>query len=118
MFIRDPQIEANEASYLINEIVNSIASRRALEDVLVIVSLPSVDNAYHCNDKPAISYNKTIITRFDKHIEIMNSHENRDKMINMKIRSNSRRSKNSTSDFHDGILLSINKKDLLLNMSL
>src|SRR5919202_2755 len=37
MFIGDPQIEANEARYLINEIVNSITKSRELEDVLVVV---------------------------------------------------------------------------------
>jgi hypothetical protein len=61
MLIRDPQIKANEATYLINEIVNSITKPRALEDVLVIVSLPFVDSVYHHNDKLAISYNKTMI---------------------------------------------------------
>jgi hypothetical protein len=60
MFVRDPQIEANKATYLINEIVNSITKSRALEDVLVIMSLPFVDSAYNHNDKPAILYNKTL----------------------------------------------------------
>jgi hypothetical protein len=48
-----------------------------------------------------------ILPRFDKCIEIMNSHKNRNKMIDIKIRNNSR------SDFHNGNLLSINKRDLL-----
>ena len=30
MFVRDPQIEANEATYLINQIINSITKSRAL----------------------------------------------------------------------------------------
>ena len=108
MFVRDPQIEANKATYLINEIVNSITKSRALEDVLVIMSLPFVDSAYNHNDKPAILYNKTIIPRFDKCIEIMNGkdNENRNKMIDIKIRNNSR------SDFHNDNLISINKRDL------
>jgi hypothetical protein len=113
MFVRDPQIEANEAKCLINEIVNSITKSRALEDVLVVVSLPFVGSVYHRNDQSAISYNKTIIPRFDKCIEITNVHENRDKMIHIKIRNNSRRNKNSVNDFHDSKLLSINKIDLL-----
>jgi hypothetical protein len=113
MFVRDPQIEANEARCLINEIVNSITKSRALEDVLVVVSLPFVGSVYHRNDQSAISYNKTIIPRFDKCIEITNVHENRDKMIHIKIRNNSRRNKNSANDFHDSKLLSINKIDLL-----
>jgi hypothetical protein len=82
--------------------------------VLVVVSLPFVGTVYHRNDQPAISYNKTVITRFDKCIEITNGHENRNKMINIKIRNNIRRNKNSVNDFHDSSkLLSINKIDLL-----
>ncbi|MFL6378941.1 MAG: hypothetical protein ACJ72R_15970 [Nitrososphaeraceae archaeon] len=71
MFIRDPQIEANESKNLINEILKSITKPRALEDVLVIVSLPSVDSIYHHNDKPSMTYNKIILPRFDKCIEII-----------------------------------------------
>jgi hypothetical protein len=71
--------------------------------VLAIVSLPSVDSSSYHHDV----YNKTIIPRFDKFIEIINSQEN--KMIDIKMR----RSKNTTTDFHNGNLFSINKRDLL-----
>jgi hypothetical protein len=117
MFARDPQIGSNEATYLINEIINSITKSRALEDVLVIVSLPFVGSAYHHqNNKAAISYNKTIIPRFDKCIEIMNSHENRDKMIDIKVRNDySRRNKNTTNDFLElRVSSSIKVRDLCL----
>jgi hypothetical protein len=116
MFIHDPQIKANEANYLINEIVNSIAKSRALEDVLVIVSLPFVGSAHHHNnDKSAMSYNKTILPRFDKWIEIMNSHENRNKMIDIKIRNNIGRNKNMINDFHNHKMsCSIRERDLLI----
>jgi hypothetical protein len=114
MFALDPQIGANEATYLINEIANSITKSKALEDVLVIVSLPFVGSAHHHNYKPSILYNKIILTRFDKCIEINNSHENRNKMMDIKIRNNcSRSNKNTTNDFHYGKLLSISKRDLL-----
>jgi hypothetical protein len=115
MFIRDPQIEANEATYLINEIVNSVTKSRPLEDVLVIVSLPSLDRAYHHNDKPSISYNKIILTRFDKCIEIMNKSENRNKIVDIKIRNNCTRNKNTTDDFHNHkVSSSIKERDLLI----
>jgi hypothetical protein len=106
MLVQDPQIEANEARYLINEIVNSITKSRALEGVLVIVSLPFAGSTHHQNNKPAISYNKTILTRFDKCIEIINSMDKENKMIDIKIRSNSRNNirsnKSSADDFYDG----------------
>jgi hypothetical protein len=114
MFVRDPQIEANDARHLLNKIVNAITKTRTLENVLVIVSLPCVGSACHHNDKPFISYNKTILPRFDKCIEITNDHKNRNKMIGIKIRSKSTRMcKNPANDFHDCKLLSINKGDLL-----
>ena len=100
---------------LINETINSIAKSKALEDVLVIVSLSyNHGEFYHHRDKLFMLYSKTIFPRFDKCIEITNSHENRDKMIDLKIRNNcSRRNKNSVNDFHDSKLLSINNIDLL-----
>jgi Pyruvate/2-oxoacid:ferredoxin oxidoreductase gamma subunit len=114
MFAHDPQIVAYEATYLINETINSITKSKALEDVLVIVSLPFVGSAHHHNDKPSILYNKIILPRFYKCIEINNSHENRNKMMDIKIRNNcSRSNKNTTNDFHYGKLLSISKRDLL-----
>ena len=69
MFISDPQIEANEATYLINEIVNSITKSITSEVVLVAMSLPyEHSGAYHHHHsaKPFMSYNKTIFPRFDK----------------------------------------------------
>jgi hypothetical protein len=110
MFIRDPQIEANEATYLINEIVNSITKTRALEDVLVVVSLPYGHGTYHHSDKLSMSYNKTILPRFDKYIEIMNSKDKENKMIDIKIRKSNNIIR--INDFHNGKLLSINKRDL------
>jgi hypothetical protein len=110
-----PQIEANEAKYLINEIVNSITKPRALEAVLVIVSLPSVGSTYHHNDKLSMLHNKTILPRFDKSIEIM-SNENENKMIHVKIInnvSNIRRIKNINNDFYNNKSLSISNRDLL-----
>jgi hypothetical protein len=109
MFIRDPQIEATEARYLINEIVKSITKSKALEDVLVIVSLPFYNSASNHNNnvKPYISsYDKMVLTRFDKSVEITGKENN---MIDIKIRNNSKKIKG----FHDRKLISINKRDLL-----
>lgn len=109
MFVRDPQIEANEARYLINEVVNSITKSRALEDVLVVVSLSYEHGGAYCHNS-----NRTILSRFDKRIEIMNGKDKKNKMIDLKIsNSDIKRIKNTTNDFHNGKLLSINKRDLL-----
>jgi hypothetical protein len=118
MFLHDPQIEIREARYLINEILNSITKTRASKEyVLAVVSLSSGDNASH-HDKSALSINKTILTRFDRCIEIMNSRNNENKMIDIKIRNNSksniRRIKDTTKDFHNHeLFFSIKERDLL-----
>jgi hypothetical protein len=111
MFIRDPQIEANEARYLINGIVDSITKSRALEDVLVVVSLTyEYGGAYHHSYKLFMPYNKTIFPSFDKCIEIINGKDKeKNKMIDMKVRNNSEGIKNTTNNFYNGnLLLSIN----------
>jgi hypothetical protein len=111
MFIRDPQVEANEARYLINEIIKSITKTRASEDVLVVVSLPFHNSpSNHNNVKPCVSYNKMVLTRFDKCVEITDKENN---MIDIKIRNNCKKTKNTTNGFHNGKLLSINKRDML-----
>ena len=51
MFVRDPQIGSNEATYLTNEIVNSITKSRVLEDVLVVVSYSYAHDLFHQNNK-------------------------------------------------------------------
>ena len=73
IFIHDPQIGSNEATYLINETINSITKSKALHGVLVIVSLSyNHGEFYHHRDKLFMLYSKTIFPRFDKCIEIMN----------------------------------------------
>jgi hypothetical protein len=125
MFIRDPQIETNGATYLINEIVNSITKSKALEDVLVVVSLPYVrrsnthnNNNNNNNNKPSMSCGRMILPRFDKCIEIINGKEDKknNNMIDIKISNNSKskKIKNTSNGFHDEKFRSINKRDLLI----
>ena len=57
-----------------------------------------------------MSYNRTILPRFDKCIEIMNSKDNKNKMIDIKIKDNKYNNnvrmttKNITSDFYNSKL--------------
>jgi hypothetical protein len=108
MFVRDPQFETNEATYLINEIVNSITKSIALEDVLLVVSLPfrNVSSNYD-NVRPCISYNKMVLTRFNKSMKIIDKENN---MIDIKIKNNNEK----TNGVYNGKLLSINKRDILI----
>jgi hypothetical protein len=102
MFVRDPQIEANESKNLINEIVNSITKPIVLEDMLVVVSLPyelaSKTHHHNNNDnKPSMSYDRMILPRFDKCIEVINGKADKENnnMIDIKI---SKKTKNTTND--------------------
>jgi hypothetical protein len=126
MFLHDPQIEIKEAKYLINEIINSITKTRAFkEDVLVIISsVPYGEDSLHqYDDKSATLYNKIILPRFDKCIEILNNNdnnENENDMIDVKIRSsksNIRRNKNTTNDFNNHKLSFSIKEGVLLTVS-
>jgi hypothetical protein len=117
MFVRDPQIEANESRYLINEIVNSITKSRALEDVLVIVSFSYAHDLFHHNNKLHVSHDRMIRQRFNNCIKITDSKDKKNKAIDVKISSSSsnssKRIKNTIKDFHNGKSVSINKRNLL-----
>ena len=93
MVIRDPQIEANEARYLTNEIINSITKSRALEDVLVIVSFSYAHDLFHYNNKLYTSYRRTILQKFNNSIEITDSKDNKNRAIEVKISSSSNKNK-------------------------
>src|ERR671933_822086 len=112
MFVRDPQIEVNEATYLINQIINSITKSRALGDVLVIVSFSYVHDLFHHNNKLYLSYGRMALQRFNNCIEITDSKDKKNRAIDVKISSsssnNSKRIKNTINDFHNGKSLSIN----------
>ena len=93
MFVRDPQIEANEATYLINQIINSITKSRALGDVLVIVSFSYAHDLFRHNNKPYLSYGRMILQRFNNCIEITDSKDKKNRAIDVKISSSSNNSK-------------------------
>jgi len=70
MFVNDPQIKVEEAKYLLKEIMNSIISRTRRETLgnpLIVMSLSS-----YCQESMPV-YNKILLPRFDKRIEISNS---------------------------------------------
>jgi hypothetical protein len=115
MFVRDPQIGSNEATYLINQIINSITKSRVLDDVLVVVSFSHGHDLFHHNNKLYTSYDRMILRRFNNCIEVTDSKDKKNKAIDIKISSsnNSKRIKNIINDFHNGKSLSISKKDLL-----
>ena len=130
MFLRDPQIEIEEAEHIIKEIVNSIKRSRRREvfgNILFMVSLPSYSSNYqshhhrHHQQLSAI-YNKIILPRFDKHIEITsatNSDNNKNKnkinnsLLYVKIKNNNKyHSEYSSSSGNN--LFPIEKRDLLI----
>jgi hypothetical protein len=115
MFVRDPHVGSDEATYLINQIINSITKSRVLDDVLVVVSFSHGHDLFHHNNKLYTSYDRMILRRFNNCIEVTDSKDKKNKAIDIKISSsnNSKRIKNIINDFHNGKSLSISKKDLL-----
>jgi Rad51 protein len=82
MFLRDPQILIEEAEYIIKEIINSIKRRKIsgknnIDDVLYLVS---------SNNNHSAAYNKVLLPRFDKHIEITKS-KTKSSLLNIKVRN-------------------------------
>jgi hypothetical protein len=63
MFLKDPQVKAKEASVILKQIVSSIRKIYLNNNIISLVSLP-----YH--DKQSGIYDKSLLSRFDKHIEI------------------------------------------------
>jgi hypothetical protein len=138
MFLRDPQIEIEEAEHIIKEIVNSIKRRREVfSNILFLVSLPSCSSNYyhshHNHQQQSLSaiYNKILLPRFDKHIEITsstttnagnnkNKNNNNKKEINnsllyVKIKDNNNKRHNGYSSTSSGNnLFPIEKRDLLI----
>ena len=130
MFLRDPQIEIEEAEHIIKEIVNSIKRSRRREvfgNILFMVSLPSYSSNYqshhHCHHQQLSAiYNKIILPRFDKHIEITsatNSDNNKNKnkinnsLLYVKIKNNNKyHSEYSNSSGNN--LFPIEERDLLI----
>ncbi len=87
MFIRDPQIEIEEeGEWLIKEIINSIRKISTTNNALVVVSL--YYSSRH-NYSSSFIYDKLILPRFDKCIEITNRKEEKfNNLLNVKLCNN------------------------------
>jgi hypothetical protein len=103
MFLRDPQILIEEEEHIIKEIINSIKRRKIsgknntnIDDVLYLVS---------SNNNHSAAYNKVLLPRFDKHIEITKS-KTKSSLLNVKIKNYSHNKKCSTTT------LLVQQKDL------
>jgi hypothetical protein len=76
MFVNDPHIKAEEAKNLLKEIMSSVIAMRRRREMLgsslIVISLP-----YHHNQQQSLRvYNKILLPRFDKRIEVFNSADN------------------------------------------
>lgn len=103
MFLRDPQILIEEEEHIIKEIINSIKRRKIsgknntnIDDVLYLVS---------SNNNHSAAYNKVLLPRFDKHIEITKS-KTKSSLLNVKVKNYSHNKKCSTTT------LLVQQKDL------
>jgi Rad51 protein len=94
MFSCDPQILIEEAEHTIKEIINSIKRRKIsdknntnIDDVLYLVS---------SNNNHSAAYNKVLLPKFDKHIEITKS-KTKSSLLNVKVKNYSHNKKCSTT---------------------
>jgi hypothetical protein len=70
MFVKDPQIEIEEAEFIIEEIITSIRRQSSQNNLLFIVSLNTDSRDENNNTHKYASYNKRIVKRFSKCIGI------------------------------------------------
>jgi hypothetical protein len=76
----DPNIDHNEAIFLIKEIINSI--KKTLDKTLVVVSF---QQQQHNNHKSYAEYDKILLPRFDKRIEITRNNNSINDSSNIKL---------------------------------
>ena len=81
LFTQDPSIDQDEAIYLIKEIINSI--KKTLDNTLVVVSFQS--NDHH---RKSYAYDKILLPRFDKRIEIINNSDSKINLLDVKVYNN------------------------------
>jgi hypothetical protein len=97
LFTNDPNIDLEEAIFLIKEIIISI--RKTLDNTLVVVSFQQYNNNDHTH-KSYAEYDKILLPRFDKRIEITRNNNDSNSNINLldvKIYNNNKQSKKNCS---------------------
>jgi hypothetical protein len=97
LFTNDPNIDLDEAIFLIKEIIISI--RKTLDNTLVVVSFQQYNNNDH-HHKSYAEYDKILLPRFDKRIEITRNNNDSNSNINLldvKVYNNNKQSKKNCS---------------------
>jgi hypothetical protein len=97
LFTNDPNIDLDEAIFLIKEIIISI--RKTLDNTLVVVSFQQYNNNDH-HHKSYAEYDKILLPRFDKRIEITKNNNDSNSNINLldvKVYNNNKQSKKNCS---------------------
>lgn len=74
MFLHNPQLDTEEAEYLIREIKYSLTKSKTLQDILVLMS-------WNHNIQQSCRYNNILSTIFGKRIEITNNNNNNNNKI-------------------------------------
>ena len=114
MFVYDPQIKIEEGERMIKEIINSLRKiSSTTNNTLIVVSLYRHHHHYYSSFSSSYLYEKILLPRFDKCIEITNNKKEKVnnvldiKICNHKNDNNDRISKNSRRRF------SLPERDLL-----
>jgi hypothetical protein len=84
LFTLDHNINRNEAISLIKEIINSI--RKTLDNILVVVSFQQRQEQHHGHHShKSYAYDKILLPRFDKHIEIIRNNSSKMDLLDVKV---------------------------------
>ena len=113
MFVCDPQIKIEEGERMIKEIINSLRKISTTNNTLIVVSLYRHHHHHHSSFSSSYLYEKILLPRFDKCIEITNSKKEKvNNLLDIRIRNHKNHhndgiSKNSCRRF------SLSERDLM-----
>ena len=114
MFVCDPQIKIEEGERMIKEIINSLRKiSTTTNNTLIVVSLYRHHHHYYSSFSSSYLYEKILLPRFDKCIEITNNKKEKvNNVLDIKIRNHKNHhndgiSKNSSRRF------SLSERDLM-----
>jgi hypothetical protein len=118
MFVNDPHIKVEESKNLLKEIMVSILrtrtsrSREILGNFLIVISLSCRHQRQQQQDSLHL-YNKILLPRFDKRIEIIEDSRSNG---SFKVKTTITKNKNDHRAARESKLFSITERDLLIPM--
>src|SRR5215216_3962368 len=114
MFVCDPQIKIEEGERMIKEIINSLRKISiTTNNTLIVVSLYRHHHHHYSSFPPSYLYEKILLPRFDKCIEITNNKKKKvNNVLDIKIRSHNNHHSDGISK-NSSRRISLSERDLM-----